>query len=680
MPRFQYSPVLPLEIRLLELQAGGPGDPLAGTVLHRILSPEDNEVPGFEALSYCWGDQSHPEPITITNEQPANEGQPAQEPETGFVNIGPNLASALQSLRCRGEKRIVWCDSICINQQDLAERASQVQRMADIYRHAGSVIVWLGPETSWSVTLMRTLEWLGSQIKTVTLNLNKSVYEYELIDGADYHHWQEVRSLSFSQWRALEQFYALDWHRRLWTYQEILLANPTTCVVRLGGEEMPWPLFKDRAIFAFRKKPPPGAILDPISYCDNAVQFSIRATAREIDFRCHGDWMGSIMLTMDYQCSDNRDRVFALRGLMQPKVARSITPDYTKSVREIFTSVCLDHLARLKDLEFLSLCNGHTSPTWVADLGGSMGLSPTPTCAAGNSAAEAYLDEPGVLNVSGISCDELCEEPILIPNRQAIPNRQIQTSEQHRQVIIDAVRTLSINDSTDDDDCLNKLIMALICGSVLDYSAERLEPSKTWSLYYLGDWRKRIRQWLNGIFVNKEDVESPKKTDREFLKALPWADTSNGCSRTRSGNFVRVPPAGRKGDIVAVFLGSKNVILLRPQEKPHTFAVIGPCYHPNFSYNEALLGDDFHGWDKLWDYNRGSPVFCQKDLQIRRTDPRLDDVPFPAGFGGDVSEKDGLPFFYQITSGSRVTLYNDPRLSEAELKKRGVPVQRFRLV
>ncbi|KAM0197323.1 hypothetical protein ACHAPI_005187 [Fusarium lateritium] len=675
MPRFQYSPVLPLEIRLLELQAGGPGDPLAGTLLHRILSPEDNNIPDFEALSYCWGDQSQPLPIILTNEQPANEEQPAQEPETGFVNIGPNLASALRSLRCRGEKRTVWCDSICINQQDLAERASQVQRMADIYRHARSVIVWLGPETSWSVTLMETLKWLGSQIKAVTANLDNSDYEFELIDGADFRHWQEDRSLSFSQWRALEQFYALEWHRRLWTYQEILLANPTTCVVRLGGEEMPWPLFKDRVIIAIHKQPPPGALLDSISYSANQDHLGARAVACDADFRCHNEWIRIIRLTMYYQCSDSRDKVFALQGLMRPDVARSITPNYTKSPREIFASVCLDHLTRLKDLAFLSLCNGHTSPTWVADLESSMSFSPVIALAAGYSAAEAYLEESRVLNVAGVSCDELCEDPILIPGSQAI-----HPSEEYLHMLIDAVQTLGTNDSIDDDDFLHKFVRVLVFGAVLDYSAQRVESPGTWSLHTLEDWRKRLRQWLNGIFINKKDVENPQETDSAFINDLPRLYSSIGCTRTRSGNFVRVPPAGRKGDLVAVFLGSDSAILLRPQEKPHTFAVVGPCYHPGFSFNEALLGDDFHGFDKLWDRRRGSPIFCQNDVHVRTTDPRLDGVPFPEGFGGGVSEEDGLPFFYQITSGSRVTLYNDPRLSEAELKKRGVPVQRFRLV
>lgn len=40
----------------------------------------------------------------------------------------------------------MWIDAICINQMDLNERAQQVQLMAEIYRKASLVVVWLGED------------------------------------------------------------------------------------------------------------------------------------------------------------------------------------------------------------------------------------------------------------------------------------------------------------------------------------------------------------------------------------------------------------------------------------------------------------------------------------------------------------------------------------------------------
>ncbi|KAF7676069.1 hypothetical protein GT037_005574 [Alternaria burnsii] len=53
------------------------------------------------------------------------------------------MYNALVQLRRRSVGEY-WIDAICINQSDLAERASQVQLMGRIYREAESVVVWLG--------------------------------------------------------------------------------------------------------------------------------------------------------------------------------------------------------------------------------------------------------------------------------------------------------------------------------------------------------------------------------------------------------------------------------------------------------------------------------------------------------------------------------------------------------
>ena len=45
-------------------------------------------------------------------------------------------------------ERIVWADAICINQQDLLEKNSQVAMMRSIYQTSEQVIVWLGEEST----------------------------------------------------------------------------------------------------------------------------------------------------------------------------------------------------------------------------------------------------------------------------------------------------------------------------------------------------------------------------------------------------------------------------------------------------------------------------------------------------------------------------------------------------
>ena len=57
-----------------------------------------------------------------------------------------NLHTAFQYLRMQDKPRVMWADAVCINQRDPDERSSQVSLMADIYRPAVEVQVWLCEE------------------------------------------------------------------------------------------------------------------------------------------------------------------------------------------------------------------------------------------------------------------------------------------------------------------------------------------------------------------------------------------------------------------------------------------------------------------------------------------------------------------------------------------------------
>ena len=60
------------------------------------------------------------------------------------VHITKTLHCALQYLRWQHNERYLWIDQICINQDDIKERGSQVQLMREIYSGATCVLAWLG--------------------------------------------------------------------------------------------------------------------------------------------------------------------------------------------------------------------------------------------------------------------------------------------------------------------------------------------------------------------------------------------------------------------------------------------------------------------------------------------------------------------------------------------------------
>ncbi|KAH6951964.1 heterokaryon incompatibility protein-domain-containing protein [Fusarium avenaceum] len=113
------------EIRILYLLLGKCDDPVR-CELH-IVSLSDK--PGYEALSYAWGNQSVRFAIEVDGEE---------------AYITTNLYNGLRRLRLTERTRHIWADALCINQSDDVERSNQVGLMRDIYSLTNQAILWLG--------------------------------------------------------------------------------------------------------------------------------------------------------------------------------------------------------------------------------------------------------------------------------------------------------------------------------------------------------------------------------------------------------------------------------------------------------------------------------------------------------------------------------------------------------
>lgn len=91
-----------------------------------VVESCQNHHPVYEDLSYDWGQKSSRCPIEINNQA---------------ITISSNLSSALQRLRNSDKDRVLWVDTLCINQEDMQRRGSQVQRMTAIYQRAERVLI-----------------------------------------------------------------------------------------------------------------------------------------------------------------------------------------------------------------------------------------------------------------------------------------------------------------------------------------------------------------------------------------------------------------------------------------------------------------------------------------------------------------------------------------------------------
>ena len=209
MEPYQYRPIREANtVRMLALSAGLPDDPLSGSLTEFNMNDAAHEA--YEPLSYVWGSPEFDRTFICDGKRLA---------------ITTSLDDGLRRIRMPDRERRVWVDQICINQQDTAERGSQVQFMNAIYKHANSVLVWLGPDPgheadaafSFVRSLSDTLNDAGRYAQF------KADHTSEMLTQRREEDWASVKALT-----------QLPWFERVWIIQEIGTRAPATL---LWGED-----------------------------------------------------------------------------------------------------------------------------------------------------------------------------------------------------------------------------------------------------------------------------------------------------------------------------------------------------------------------------------------------------------------------------------------------------------
>jgi hypothetical protein len=116
-------------------------------------------------------------------------------------------------LRSETEERVLWVDAICINQEDVLERNSQVALMGDIFKRATLVRVWLGQNviSSACTTLIFDLvrHMIGNKISTWKHDLKEEARKSDVIEVL----------------RGIHELGSTSYWSRVWIVQEIGLAQ-----------------------------------------------------------------------------------------------------------------------------------------------------------------------------------------------------------------------------------------------------------------------------------------------------------------------------------------------------------------------------------------------------------------------------------------------------------------------
>ncbi|QIW99543.1 hypothetical protein AMS68_005061 [Peltaster fructicola] len=262
----------------------------------------------YECLSNCWGDAQPYTKIFLDDHA---------------ISITRNAYNAL----CRFhddhhngvlQTHYLWIDALCINQDDLEERAHQVSFMAEIYRRASCVRAWLAmPEQPTPEYLAGTKDGFRvlEQIEAHGINGQWS-------QNVQYRH--AVRSLT-------EVFRNPYWSRR-WIVQEIAFAK----ALKLYHHGLPAYFLSVQALQALCL-----AAVANRSYSTDCQQHSHPVHPATADYTADFQIVFGVigMISTVQGMARHDDHVYSLLGFLP--AAWDVVPDYNKPWEELFVELTL---------------------------------------------------------------------------------------------------------------------------------------------------------------------------------------------------------------------------------------------------------------------------------------------------------------------------------------------------
>jgi hypothetical protein len=260
--------------------------------------------------------------------------------------------------------------------------------MCQIYRLAEEVIVWLGS----SVLDQKRVD---EYDETLAFSLIEDlVDDPDLYDDCEsfeaFIQVAQRRDNAKRSWEALTKIFNYPWFTRVWVHQEIVVASKATVLGQYGY--IPWDYMAAAAAMVECHYPSCEGCQS--RYMDRGLDKSLGQQINSCGYehawgRCHtkvffdmesGFLKGMTLLDLlptssTYSCSDHRDYIFSITGLFEAKRQRSILPDYSKTVPEVYASLAWWAIQEYQNLEILALAElnnytvsvAHRLPSWVRD-------------------------------------------------------------------------------------------------------------------------------------------------------------------------------------------------------------------------------------------------------------------------------------------------------------------------
>jgi hypothetical protein len=386
---YEYEPLflpLPNRIRLLTLHPRSDDS----SELELSINNLPFGIKGYCALSYTWGDPSNQKEIRLNGHK---------------FKVNENLFDALIALAARLDSPSpFWIDAICINQDDLAERAEQVKVMRDIFANAGYVLAWIGKrgeDDELGFTLMEGIvERLDrdDKVQGPIVKLSEDIINW-LMQGLENPYLERM-------WNALSDILNRSWWNRAWIVQEIAVSQKSylmcgdllidfsdvfractaiymyevLAMTQYGNAGRPVDLQRGKAII---KHPNLGggarkASMLSTEYAYQKYRTLIGPTASEEDLHEKSGLPISTFFDIlwrfaNKQSTDPRDKIYAYMGMVVNKEEIDrIQVDYEMSIPKLYRQVVRAHIEVRKNLRVFDWFGGISRPegfsSWAHDM------------------------------------------------------------------------------------------------------------------------------------------------------------------------------------------------------------------------------------------------------------------------------------------------------------------------
>ncbi|KAI3331807.1 heterokaryon incompatibility protein-domain-containing protein [Xylariaceae sp. AK1471] len=598
-PAYPYRELIDNDIRLLNIL---PGHEVLECTLHQMPLTEEQM---FYALSYVWGDWRETKEILL-------EGKP--------FKVTQNLYEALLQLREQPGSPLklgypddyFWIDAICLNQEDVDEKAQQIPRMMEIYHASLNVVIWLGPNNP-----MTKLEMLGRMTAPSSTNpveflqrgntSSDSIIgllfkkadslwtDWELPDDAARE--ESVLHKVFGEsygavLRASTELLQRPWFSRVWTVQECTLEVPSSVFAGRHRVKLDSLITLLKVLVRHNRIMSLAPGLTRILALDQInkkwhLKHGLELQGQKLETNIAESFLEILSYIKGTEATNPRDQVYGLLSLVtyfaETHLPMELMPNYRLSFEDIYWQYAAYLFENSGDLRLLSTDRHELQgvPSWVPDfryLVVRKRVECEPTV--------RVSPDKRILYLQGIRMVPICDNVDEWDNPRWYPVNGIQPDLHHRIRYVEGrifklasqIRGVALEDTLDDF-----LWKATILFNEGGMNGTRRAYSD------LRGYSGRNGPWLS----KRQRTKTTDAFGRDFTIA---DDFCRSLILLEDGTILRVSREAvdiMPGDIVCIFKGAAHPSLIRPSGQSDSFVFLAHCDIRFGTFYRQQLDEDF---------------------------------------------------------------------------------------